>query len=216
MDFVYQPPLDPLGVVFQDAGLLVINKPAGLLSVPGRAVEHRDCLESRVREKYPDALLVHRLDMDTSGLMVFALNKEVQRALGRQFELRQVDKTYAAIVAGDVESEHGTVDLPLIVDWPNRPLQMVDHERGKAALTYWRVLAQEQGKTRMSLHPKTGRSHQLRVHMLALGHPIVGDRFYAPPEVVAQSTRLMLHAERLSLNHPQTGERVYFESPSPF
>ncbi len=216
MDFIYQPPSEPLEIVFQDSGVLVVNKPAGLLSVPGRAVEHRDCLESRIKAQFPAALLVHRLDMDTSGVMVFALSKEVQRALGRQFEMRQVDKTYVAVVAGDLQPDSGTVDLPLIVDWPNRPLQMVDHERGKPAQTDWQVLAREQGNTRVSLHPKTGRSHQLRVHMLALGHPIVGDRFYAPAEVIAQSGRLLLHAERLCLTHPQTGERLDFDCPCPF
>lgn len=216
MDFVYRPPAEPLHILFRDQGLLVVNKPAGLLSVPGRAPEHRDSLESRIRAEFPAALLVHRLDMDTSGLMVFALDKDVQRALGRQFELRQVDKVYVALVSGDLQPDSGTVDLPLIVDWPNRPLQIVDYERGKPAQTGWHVLARERGNTRVSLHPKTGRSHQLRVHMQALGHPIVGDRFYAPAEVVAQSDRLLLHATRLCLTHPQTGESLEFDCPCPF
>lgn len=216
MDFIYQPPTDPLDILFRDSAVLLVNKPAGLLSVPGRAPEHRDCLESRIKVQFPSALLVHRLDMDTSGLMVFALTKDVQRALGRQFELRQVDKTYGAVVSGDLQPDSGTVDLPLIVDWPNRPLQMVDHTRGKPALTDWRVLARENGTTRVSLHPKTGRSHQLRVHMLALGHPIVGDRFYAPPEDVAQSNRLLLHAKNLRFNHPETGARLSFDCACPF
>jgi tRNA pseudouridine32 synthase/23S rRNA pseudouridine746 synthase len=216
MDFVYRPPAGPLNILFRDQGLLVVNKPAGLLSVPGRAPEHRDSLESRVRAEFPAALLVHRLDMDTSGLMVFALDKDVQRALGRQFELRQVDKAYVALVSGDLQPDNGRVDLPLIVDWPNRPLQMVDHEQGKPAQTDWQVLARLQGNTRVSLHPKTGRSHQLRVHMQALGHPIIGDRFYAPPEAVAQSDRLLLHAKHLCLNHPQTGVRLHFSCPCPF
>ncbi len=216
MDFVYRPPTAPLEVLFQDQGVLVVNKPAGLLSVPGRAPEHRDSLESRIKAEFPAALLVHRLDMDTSGVMVFALSRDVQRALGRQFELRQVDKGYVAVVTGDLQPDSGRVDLPLIVDWPNRPLQMVDHERGKPAQTGWRVLARDQACTRVSLLPKTGRSHQLRVHMRALGHPILGDRFYAPPDVIAQSGRLLLHAERLSLTHPQTGACLHFDCPCPF
>ncbi|MFQ5624312.1 MAG: RluA family pseudouridine synthase, partial [Paracoccaceae bacterium] len=178
MSFVYDPPAGPLAVLYRDDDLLVLDKPAGLLSVPGKAAEHRDCLENRARAAFPDTLLVHRLDMDTSGVMVFALNRAAQRHLGLQFERRHVRKTYLARVWGDVTGDSGTVDLPLKNDWPNRPRQTVS-EDGRMARTDWRVIAREEEETRVELTPLTGRSHQLRVHMAALGHPILGDRFYA-------------------------------------
>jgi len=190
-----------------------VDKPAGLLSVPGKAAEHSDCLESRVKAEFDGALLVHRLDMDTSGLMVFAMNRRAQRHLGLQFERRHIEKTYIAEVSGVVEGEDGEVDLPLIVDWPNRPLQKVCYETGKAALTRWQVIARGADHTRMSLRPKTGRSHQLRVHMLALGHPILGDRFYGSGN---SAPRLMLHSESLKLYHPVGGARHRFMAACPF
>jgi tRNA pseudouridine32 synthase / 23S rRNA pseudouridine746 synthase len=210
--FEYDPPTGPLVVVHQDQDLLLVDKPAGLLSVPGKAVAHGDCLEARVKAEFRDALLVHRLDMDTSGLMVFAMNKAAQRHLGLQFERRHMEKTYVALVSGEIETDEGEVDLPLIVDWPNRPLQKVCFETGKAALTRWRVIPRGNGQTRLRLFPKTGRSHQLRVHMREIGHPIVGDRFYGD----GKGTRLMLHSESLTLYHPSGGARLRFEADCPF
>jgi len=211
--FQYAPPNGPLVVVYRDEDLLLVDKPSGLLSVPGKAAEHSDCLEGRVKAEFDGALLVHRLDMDTSGLMVFAMNRRAQRHLGLQFERRHIEKTYVAEVLGRVEGEAGEVDLPLIVDWPNRPLQKVCHETGKAALTRWQVIACARTSTRMSLRPKTGRSHQLRVHMLALGHPILGDRFYGAGN---PAPRLMLHSESLTLYHPAGGARHRFIAACPF
>lgn len=213
--FTYAPPMGPLDVVHRDADLLVLNKPSGLLSVPGKAAEHSDCLETRAKAAFPEALLVHRLDMDTSGLMVFALNKPAQRHLGLQFERRHVAKTYEALVWGQPENR-GEVDLPLTVDWPNRPLQMVDHARGKQAHTAWEVMARKATHARVRLSPTTGRSHQLRVHMQALGHPILGDRFYAKGAALKAAPRLCLHAQSLSLYHPTGGTRAIFTAPCPF
>lgn len=211
MTFDYQPPRGDLAIVHEDAALLVVEKPAGLLSVPGKDPAHGDCVLSRLVALRPEALLVHRLDMDTSGLMIFARHKKAQRHLGLQFERRHIGKVYEALVEGEIADESGEVDLPLIVDWPHRPLQKICHETGRAAQTSWEVIAREKGCTRVRLCPKTGRSHQLRVHMLALGYPIVGDRFYGTPD-----QRLMLHAAELSLYHPDGGARVVFNSPVPF
>ena len=214
-DFIYAPPTGPLDVVFQDADLLVVNKPSGLLSVPGKAAEHADCLETRVKSAFAEALLVHRLDMDTSGIMVFALNKAAQRHLGLQFERRHTQKTYEALVWGQ-PADSGEVDLPLIVDWPNRPLQMIDAERGKPAHTGWEVIDRDHDFARVHLRPTTGRSHQLRVHMLAVGHPILGDRFYAKGPALLARPRLCLHALSLSIFHPVGGARHSFGAPCPF
>lgn len=214
--FVYKPPQDPLRVLHSDQDLLIVDKPSGLLSVPGKAEEHRDCLEQRVRAEFDDALLVHRLDMDTSGVMVFARNKAAQRHLGLQFEKRVVQKTYVARVSGVVAKDEGCVDLPLIADWPNRPLQMVDHVHGKTAMTDWQVIEREEYATRVALFPKTGRSHQLRVHMKAIGHTILGDAFYANAQQLAAADRLQLHAHRLSLRHPTGGEWHHFCAKVPF
>jgi tRNA pseudouridine32 synthase/23S rRNA pseudouridine746 synthase len=211
----YAPPTDPLTVLHEDHEILVVDKPAGLLSVPGKGAQLADCLLSRVREAFPNALLVHRLDRDTSGVMVFALSPHAQRHLGLQFERRHAKKTYAARVWGHLEPRKGSVDLPLIVDWPNRPLQKVCHDTGKPALTEWRVQRHGAGETRVRLMPKTGRSHQLRVHMLALAHPILGDPLYA--EGAAQDhPRLMLHSEELRLRHPDGGAGVRFRAKAPF
>jgi tRNA pseudouridine32 synthase/23S rRNA pseudouridine746 synthase len=215
-DFQYRPPNDPVVVIYRDDELLLIDKPAGLLSVPGKAVENRDCLETRVKADFPNALLVHRLDMDTSGLMIFAMTRPAQRHLGLQFERRHVEKTYRAEVWGDVRPDDGEVDLPLIVDWPNRPLQKICTETGKSAQTRWSVMGRRSGATTLKLMPKTGRSHQLRVHMLAIGHPILGDRFYATGAALAASDRLMLHAESLAIYHPNGGKRVKFIANCPF
>lgn len=211
----YNPPQDPLDVLHTDAHLLLVNKPSGLLSVPGRGADLADCLLSRVQGAFPEALLVHRLDRDTSGLMVFALSSHAQRHLGLQFEKRQIRKSYVARVWGRMVEDKGTVDLPLIVDWPNRPLQKVDHETGKSSVTDWRVLRRSDAETRVRLAPKTGRSHQLRVHMQALGHPILGDPFYATG-AARDFPRLMLHAESLRLRHPDGGVGMTFRAPAPF
>ena len=215
--FVYDPPMEPwLEVLHRDADLLVVNKQSGLLSVPGKAADHADCIEARAREACPEARIVHRLDMDTSGVMVLALNARAHRHLGLQFERRKTRKTYVARVWGQPEGETGEVELPLVCDWPNRPKQMVCHERGKPALTRFEVLAREGTTTRVRLFPFTGRSHQLRVHMLSLGHPIIGDRFYAEGEALQASGRLALHAEELTLHHPEDGRLVTFRADCPF
>ncbi|MEQ8294438.1 MAG: RluA family pseudouridine synthase [Roseovarius sp.] len=211
----YAPPTEPIKVLHEDHEIVVVDKPSGLLSVPGKGEHLADCLLSRVQEAYPMALLVHRLDRDTSGVMIFALSPHAQRHLGLQFEKRQVKKTYVARVWGKLEPRKGTVDLPLIVDWPNRPKQMVCHETGKPAVTDWRVQRYGEGETRVRLMPKTGRSHQLRVHMLALGHPILGDPFYAEGPA-RDFERLMLHSEELRLRHPDGGAGMTFRSKAPF
>lgn len=211
----YAPPNDPLDVLHEDHEIVVLNKPAGLLSVPGKAAHLADCLLRRVQEVFPTALLVHRLDRDTSGVMVFGLTPHAQRHLGLQFEKRHVKKTYVARVRGRLEPKTGTVDLPLIVDWPNRPRQKVCHETGKAAVTDWRVQRYGEDETRVRLMPKTGRSHQLRVHMLALGHPILGDPLYAEGRARVYP-RLMLHSEELRLRHPDGGAGMSFRAKAPF
>lgn len=210
----YDPPSSPLTVLHADHEILVVDKPHGLLSVPGRGAHLSDSLLTRVQAAFPQALLVHRLDRDTSGVMVFALTPSAQRNLGLQFERRHTRKTYVARVWGHLAERTGRVDLPLIVDWPNRPLQMVDHARGRPALTEWRVVRHEERATRVRLYPKTGRSHQLRVHMREIGHPILGDPFYAEGEA-RDAPRMMLHAESLRLRHPDGGVAITFSSTCP-
>ncbi len=215
MSDIYAPPDVPLDVVHVDHEILVVGKPEGLLSVPGKGEHLADCLLSRVQAAFPDALLVHRLDRDTSGVMVFALTAHAQRHLGLQFEKRHIKKTYVARVWGEMTEKTATVDLPLAVDWPNRPRQMVDHENGRPALTEWRAQRSGNGETRLRLFPKTGRSHQLRVHCLALGHPILGDPLYATGEAL-QYPRMMLHSESLRLRHPDGGVGMTFKVKTPF
>ena len=211
----YDPPQGEIPVLHADHEILVVDKPAGLLSVPGKGEALADCLIERLRVPFPEVLLVHRLDRDTSGVMIFALTAPAQRHLGLQFEKRQTKKTYVARVAGRVAEREGRVDLPLCVDWPNRPRQKVDYENGKSAVTDWKVQRASDDETRMRLYPQTGRSHQLRVHMLELGHPILGDPFYAP-ETAADYPRMMLHAEELRLRHPDGGAGVRFRAKPPF
>lgn len=211
----YDPPKGPIPVVYQDDHLLVVDKPHGLLSVPGRGEHLADCLLSRLAADYPEVLLCHRLDRDTSGIMVFALTKEGQRKMGRLFETKRVKKRYIARVWGEVAEAKGTIDLPLIVDWPNRPLQHVNWERGKPATTDWERMEIVDGTTRMLLKPRTGRSHQLRVHMLELGHPILGDPFYATGPAL-DFDRMMLHAEGLKFEHPVEGQMMRLSVPAPF
>lgn len=213
MHFVYDPPKGEIPILYQDADILVVNKPEGLLSVPGKDPAHSDCVETRLKDKIPSALLVHRLDMDTSGLMLFAANPKAQRHLGLQFERRHISKRYEALVDGQVQQETGTIELPIIVDWPNRPLQKICHETGRAAQTDWKVLARTDLHTRLALFPKTGRSHQLRIHMRELGHPILGDRFYGD---ALTAPRLCLHAAGLTLRHPTGGTDSTFHSTVPF
>lgn len=209
---------EPVTELYRDAHILVVNKPPFLLSVPGRAPENRDCVTARLKRRDPDLRLVHRLDLDTSGVMVFALTRDAQSALSRAFQQRRVAKAYQAVVDGLVREDEGEIDLPLCPDWPNRPLQKVCLETGKTALTRWRVLRRDasRNRTRLRLEPVTGRSHQLRIHCREIGHPILGCDLYAPPAVLALSNRLLLHAETLAFNHPVTGLWNRFHSPVPF
>jgi tRNA pseudouridine32 synthase/23S rRNA pseudouridine746 synthase len=206
-------------VLHADEWLVAIDKPPGMLSVPGRGADKADCASRRVQAAFADALIVHRLDMGTSGLLVFGRGAEAQRRLSMAFADRLVDKRYVAVVAGTPVAEHGRVDLPLICDWPRRPRQMVDLARGKPSSTLWRVLSRADAPTpttRLALSPITGRSHQLRVHLQAIGHPILGDELYAPPEIQALAPRLCLHAECLTLPHPASGQPLTLTSPCPF
>ncbi|MBA4380961.1 MAG: RNA pseudouridine synthase [Sideroxydans sp.] len=225
----------PDDILFQDAHLLIVHKPAGLLSVPGRGEDKQDCLSARIQQVFPDALVVHRLDMATSGLMVFARSEAMQRELSRMFREREVTKRYVALVAGVLENEVGEIDLPLIVDWPNRPRSKVDHELGKPSLTRYRLLGVESlssrakigasfdtalptqdernlAVSRVELEPITGRTHQLRLHLASIGHPIIGDTLYGG----RSAERLMLHATRLAFNHPINAMPLYFESDAPY
>jgi tRNA pseudouridine32 synthase/23S rRNA pseudouridine746 synthase len=211
----YNPPMDDIDVLHEDSDLLFVNKPAGLLSVPGKTPDLADCLLTRLEIAFPTVRLVHRLDRDTSGVMVFALTAHGQKHLGQQFEARVPKKTYVARLAGRLEPKEGEVDLPLIVDWPNRPKQMVCHETGKPALTGYKVVKSSDEETRVRLFPKSGRSHQLRVHMLSLGHPILGDPLYAP-ETTEAHPRMMLHAEELRVNHPENNRGMRFRAKAPF
>ncbi|WP_372801906.1 pseudouridine synthase [Paracoccus seriniphilus] len=215
MSFVYAPPMDAPEIIHADHEILVVNKPSGLLSVPGRGPEKADCMIERLRGAFPTVLLVHRLDLDTSGVMVFGLTPHAQRNLSRQFEERRTKKVYIARLDGRLEPKTGRVDLPLIVDWPNRPRQKVDHQTGKPAQTDWRVMKSSDTETRVRLFPLTGRSHQLRVHMLSTGHVILGDPLYASG-AAADHPRLMLHAESLRLKHPDSGMQMTFRAPVPF
>ena len=215
--YVYEPPTDPwLTVLHADARMLVLDKPSGLLTVPGKDPALADCLEARVRERWPTATMVHRLDKDTSGIILMALDKKALGDLGQQFEKRRTKKTYIARVWGEMAEESGLVDLPLATDWLNKPRQQVDHDHGRASQTAWRVLERETAATRLHLTPLTGRTHQLRVHMLALGHPILGDQFYATGAALAAADRLQLHAQELSFFHPDDGREMTFVSPAPF
>jgi len=208
-------------LLYQDDVLLVLNKPSGLLSVPGRGEDKQDCLSARVQAQFSDALVVHRLDMATSGLLLMARGLPAQRSLNAAFENRQVTKRYVACVAGllPIDSQWQTIDLPILVDWPSRPLRTI-HPNGQPSVTRWRCISNEnqtfQGTSRLELEPVTGRSHQLRVHLQALGHPIAGDSLYAPLEVQALAPRLLLHACSLSFPHPLSGEALQFQCPADF
>ncbi|WP_105169064.1 bifunctional tRNA pseudouridine(32) synthase/23S rRNA pseudouridine(746) synthase RluA [Pseudoalteromonas sp. T1lg23B] len=213
----YAPPRDPyLEILYQDDHMLVINKPSGLLTVPGKDPKHADSAISRVNTVFPSARIVHRLDMATSGVLCLAMSKEAHRFLSIQFQDRLTNKYYIARVYGKLAQQTGSVDLPLICDWPNRPKQMVCHDTGKPSLTHFEVLSYEDNATRVKLTPITGRSHQLRVHMLSLGHVILGDRLYAKDEALAGAPRLQLHAQMLQICHPDTGQMMTFEALAPF
>ena len=214
--FVYSPPETPLDILYIDEDVLVVNKPSGLLSVPGKELKHWDSLELRVKAQYANSLLVHRLDMDTSGAIIFALNKSSQRSLNLQFEQRVVKKIYEARVFGYINKNNGSIDLPLKVDWPNRPLQKVDIKEGKDALTHWHVLKRERNATRVRLMPESGRTHQLRVHMMSIGHAILGDRFYGNAIEINLAKDLQLHAKKLVVNHPKSGKSLELISKVPF
>ncbi len=205
-----------LTVLHEDEDILVLSKPSGLLSVPGKAADHADCLERRAQDIFPGARTVHRLDMDTSGVMIMARHAKAHRHLGLQFERRKTKKTYVARIWGQVDADEGVVNEPLICDWPNRPKQMICHLHGKPSVTRWRVMERESQATRMLLTPETGRSHQLRVHMLSLGHPILGDNLYAHEAARRSAPRLQLHAEELTIHHPSDGRFCTFRAPCPF
>lgn len=203
-------------ILHLDDQLVVADKPAGLPTVPGRPVELQDCLWQRVRATVPDALVVHRLDMATSGLVLFARGPAAQRTLSAAFATRRVDKRYVAVVLGRLANDAGAIALPLAADWPNRPRQKVDPDRGKPSTTHYTVLARSAATTRLALEPRTGRSHQLRVHLAAIGHPILGDTLYGDAAVQAAAPRLLLHAAGLAFAHPLDGRALAFESPVPF
>jgi tRNA pseudouridine32 synthase/23S rRNA pseudouridine746 synthase len=203
-------------ILYQDDDILVCDKANGLLTVPGKAIEHKDSLQLRIQRVFPTATIVHRLDMATSGIIILALNKAAHVHLSKQFELRQTSKRYYARVFGVLAEESGTIDLPLICDWPNRPKQMVDHDRGKPSQTHYKLISVGEYSSLVELTPVTGRSHQLRVHMLALGHPILGDRLYSTGEALKKSPRLCLHAQMHQFTHPVSAEIMTFETPHPF
>ncbi len=214
---------DTLRLLFVDDCLLVLDKPAGLLAVPGRGADKQDCLSARVQARHTDALIVHRLDMATSGLMLMARGAAMQRTLSMAFAARRIHKRYAAVVAGtanaDTDAGWNRIDLPILPDWANRPRRIIDAARGKPSLTLWRARPEAgdaADTTRLELEPVTGRSHQLRVHLAAIGHPILGDTLYAPPSVQTRATRLLLHATSLAFEHPVSGDIMTFTSPAPF
>lgn len=214
--FDYDPPDGPLAIVHADDDILVLDKPSGLLTVPGKTPDLADCLERRARAQFPGALVVHRLDKDTSGLIVLGLNPVVHSQLSLQFEERRTKKTYEALVWGTMALPSGRVDAPLTSDWPNRPMQKIDHKEGRKAVTDWELIETDGVTSRVRLSPITGRTHQLRVHMASLGHPVIGDNLYAPDIARMASDRLCLHSKALILTHPATARRMAFSSNCPF
>ena len=215
-------------LIYEDSALLVFNKPSGLLSVPGKGPEKADCLRTRVQQVYPEALTVHRLDMSTSGILLMARSAALHRSLSIAFQDREVHKRYIAVVDGQIRNDNPPededpstwrlIDLPLATDWINRPLQKIDMQEGKPSQTHYKVLDYDAAsdRTRLELAPITGRTHQLRVHLQSLGHPILGDHLYASPEIMAKSERLLLHASQLTLTHPVTGEPLELYCAAPF
>lgn len=215
--FIYTPPQDPLTVLYEDDDLIVIDKPAGLLSVPGRLAEHQDSAYLRILEKYPQAKVTHRLDMATSGILLFAKHRDAEVAMSKLFQARSVKKNYVALVQGHLSGQ-GSIDVPLITDWPNRPKQKVDFDIGKPAQTLYQQLDYDAGQdiSRILLEPITGRSHQLRVHLAHIGHPITGDKLYHFDPAKSSLKRLALHASYLAFNHPLQGHHLALESTVPF
>jgi tRNA pseudouridine32 synthase/23S rRNA pseudouridine746 synthase len=211
VDIVYQ-----CNIVYQDDRLIVLDKPSGLLAVPGRGPDLQDCLSARVQAMLPRALVVHRLDRDTSGLMVMALDPVAQRELSRKFADREVEKQYVAVVFDCPAEDGGTIDLPMRKDFDRPPRHMIDPVHGRPARTAWRLVASFADRSRLEVHPLTGRSHQIRLHLATLGHPILGDNLYAPDAARAMAPRLLLHAERLALPHPADGRRMEWSSTCPF
>jgi len=215
----YQPPPhSQLNTLYEDEYLLVIDKPSGLLSVPGRGAEKQDCMISRVQLTHPSALIVHRLDMATSGILMLALDKDTQRLLSQQFAQRDISKQYIAVVRGKLKEQSALIDQPMICDWPNRPKQIIDLEQGKAAQTSYEVLEylSESDTSRLALTPITGRTHQLRLHCQFIGHPILGDQLYADEKTQTMAKRLLLHASIIHFAHPVTGRPLTIESVVPF
>ena len=214
----YQPPPDHgITLLFEDEHLLVVNKPAGLLSVPGNNPQKKDCMESRLQAEFLEALTVHRLDMSTSGILLFARNKAMHSAMSKLFAERKISKTYIAVVDGLLENDKGEINAPLMVDWFNRPKQKID-EQGKPSCTHYKILKcnEQHQTTRVQLTPITGRSHQLRVHMMSIGHAILGDEFYASDKAYIKANRLLLHAAQLSFIHPVTGQPIHIDCPPRF
>ncbi len=207
---------EAIRILYADADLLLVRKPDLLLSVPGRHPLNKDCLVTRLQRDYPTASIVHRLDLDTSGIMVIPLNRAAHAHISRQFQRREVDKAYHAVVYGDVGPDAGEIDLPIACDWANRPRQLICHQRGRDALTRFEVLERHGDRTRLLLRPVTGRSHQLRLHLSAIGHPILGCDLYAHANALGMADRLLLHASALALTHPVTGERLQGECPPDF
>lgn len=210
-------PLSNIQILHQDPCFLIVNKPSLLLTVPGRADDNKDCLITRLQDHgYPEARIVHRLDWETSGILVIARDPDSHRELSRQFQDRETEKTYIALCWGQPDQDSGHINLPLRYDPENKPRHIVDHDLGKSAQTFWRVLERHPDHCRIELTPITGRSHQLRVHMLAIGHPLLGDRLYAEGPALAACDRLALHAQRLVISHPHSGERLSYLCPTPF
>ncbi|MEM1153621.1 MAG: RluA family pseudouridine synthase [Pseudomonadota bacterium] len=207
---------EAIRILYEDEDLLLVRKPDLLLSIPGRHPLNKDCLITRLQERYPSASIVHRLDLDTSGIMVVPLNKPAHAHISRQFQQRKVEKRYQAVVFGALENEQGEIDLPIASDWENRPRQMICHERGREAITHFQVLERQQDRTRVELRPVTGRSHQLRIHMREIGHPILGCDMYAHEQAFEMAPRLMLHATTLAFEHPSTGEWLRGDCPPDF
>lgn len=216
LPFIPRPATLTHRVLFMDDFLLLVEKPSGLLSVPGRGEDKQDCLIARVMVSTPNARIVHRLDRDTSGLLLLARDADTHRELSRQFQDREVGKKYIALAVGFIAENAGSIDLPLRYDPPTKPRHVIDIEGGQSALTHWQVIERAHGVSRVSLIPHTGRTHQLRVHMQALGHPLLGDSLYAPADACADNSRLCLHAEHLSFTHPHTHEKLSFHCPAPF
>jgi tRNA pseudouridine32 synthase/23S rRNA pseudouridine746 synthase len=215
----YQPPAHTgLDILYQDDDFIIVNKPAELLSVPGRGEHKQDCMISRVQVEYPQALITHRLDMSTSGILIIALGAENHRLMSQMFEKRQVEKRYTAIIDGRPAQAEGQINQPLICDWPNRPRHKIDYQLGKPSRTLYKVLSYDEvsNTSRVELTPVTGRTHQLRVHMQSIGHPILGDSLYASEDICNKADRLLLHASHIRFKHPVSDKYIDVDSPADF